>query len=93
VSSGALGELRRVSRPHFVRSHHVLQLVVADLTHVATSLSSAPQFFQRLILAGLNSDAKVCVTGFRVGNRSRGRFATPADFPLQDSTLYRGLHV
>jgi hypothetical protein len=28
-----------------------------------------------------------------VGERSRGRFATPADFPRQDCTLYRGLHV
>jgi hypothetical protein len=24
--------------------------------------------------------------GFRVGGRSRGRFATPADFPLHDGT-------
>ena len=31
--------------------------------------------------------------GFRVGDRSRGRFATPAGFPLHDGTPYRGLHV
>jgi hypothetical protein len=30
---------------------------------------------------------------FRVGDRSRGRDATPADFPRHDGTLYRGLHV
>jgi hypothetical protein len=28
-----------------------------------------------------------------VGDRSRGRFATPADLPLQDCSPYRGLHV
>jgi hypothetical protein len=28
-----------------------------------------------------------------VGDRSRGRYATPADFPLHDGTLYRGLQV
>jgi hypothetical protein len=31
--------------------------------------------------------------GFRVGDRSRGRFATPADFPLHDCNPYRGLRV
>jgi hypothetical protein len=31
--------------------------------------------------------------GFRVGDRSRGRFATPAGFPRQDCSRYRGLHV
>jgi hypothetical protein len=33
------------------------------------------------------------VKGFRVGDRSRGRFATPADCPLHAGTPYRGLHV
>jgi hypothetical protein len=33
------------------------------------------------------------VTGFRVRDRSRGRFSTPADFPLQDGCPYRGLRV
>jgi hypothetical protein len=28
-----------------------------------------------------------------VGDRSRGRFATPAEFPLDDCSQYRGLHV
>jgi hypothetical protein len=28
-----------------------------------------------------------------VGERSRGRFATPADFPLHDCSPYRGLYV
>jgi hypothetical protein len=28
-----------------------------------------------------------------VGERSRGRFATPADIPLYDGSPYRGLHV
>jgi hypothetical protein len=32
-------------------------------------------------------------SGFRVGDRSRGRFATPADFPRQYCSTYRGLHV
>jgi hypothetical protein len=32
------------------------------------------------------------VTGFRVGNRSRGRFATPADFPRHDCTPYPHVH-
>jgi hypothetical protein len=32
--------------------------------------------------------------GFQVGDRSRGRYATSADFPLHhDGTPYRGLHV
>jgi hypothetical protein len=31
--------------------------------------------------------------GFRVGNRSRGCFATPADFPRHDCSPYPGLHV
>jgi hypothetical protein len=31
--------------------------------------------------------------GDRVGDRSRGRYATPAGFPLQVSTSYRGLRV
>jgi hypothetical protein len=30
---------------------------------------------------------------FRVGDRSRGRYATPLDFPLNDGTPYRGLRV
>jgi hypothetical protein len=33
------------------------------------------------------------VTGFRVRDRSRGRYATPADFLLHDGTSYRGLRV
>jgi hypothetical protein len=39
------------------------------------------------------SDANVAnrnSQGFRVGDRSRGRFATPADFPLHDGTSYWG---
>jgi hypothetical protein len=42
------------------------------------------------------SDGKSCESyrlGFRVGDRSWGRYATPADFPLQDGTPYRELHV
>jgi hypothetical protein len=41
------------------------------------------------------SDDKVAnrVKGFRVGDRSRGRYATPADFPLQDCSPYRKLRV
>ena len=31
--------------------------------------------------------------GFRVGDRSRGRFATPADFPRHDGTPYRRLRA
>jgi hypothetical protein len=31
--------------------------------------------------------------GFRAGDRSRGRFATPADLPLQGCSSYRELHV
>jgi hypothetical protein len=31
--------------------------------------------------------------GLRVGDRSRGRYATPADFRLHDGSSYRGLHV
>jgi hypothetical protein len=31
--------------------------------------------------------------GFRVGDRSRGRYATPADFPLHGCSPYRGLRV
>ena len=30
---------------------------------------------------------------FRVGDRSRDHFATPADFPLHDGSPYRGLRV
>jgi hypothetical protein len=33
------------------------------------------------------------VRDFRVGDRSRGRYATPADFPRHDGTAYRGLRV
>jgi hypothetical protein len=36
---------------------------------------------------------KSCESGCWVGDRSRGRFATPADFPLHDCSPYRGLHV
>jgi hypothetical protein len=32
-------------------------------------------------------------TGFRVEDRSRGRYATPVDFPLHDTSTYRGLRV
>jgi hypothetical protein len=35
----------------------------------------------------------VKLEGFRVRDRSQGRFATPADFPLHDGTPYRVLHV
>jgi hypothetical protein len=31
--------------------------------------------------------------GFRVGDRSRGRFATPADFPPHDCSPYSPVHV
>jgi hypothetical protein len=31
--------------------------------------------------------------GFRVGDRSRGRFATPADFPLHDYSACSHVHV
>jgi hypothetical protein len=33
------------------------------------------------------------VKGFRVGDRSRGRFTTPADFPRHGGAPYRGLRV
>jgi hypothetical protein len=36
---------------------------------------------------------RIVTVGFRVGDRSRGLFTTPADFPRQDCTPYRGLHV
>jgi argininosuccinate lyase len=44
---------------------------------------------------GLDTDRhKVCTReGFRVGDRSRGRFATPTDFPLQDCSPYSHVHV
>jgi hypothetical protein len=32
-------------------------------------------------------------SGFYVGDRSRGRFARPAGFPLHDCTPYSGLHA
>jgi hypothetical protein len=35
----------------------------------------------------------VCGRGFRVGDRSRGRYATPADSPRHDCTPYRGLRA
>jgi hypothetical protein len=35
---------------------------------------------------------RIVTVGFRVGDRSRGRFATPADFPLHDCTPCRELH-
>jgi hypothetical protein len=35
----------------------------------------------------------VTCEGVRVGDRSRGRYATPADSPRHDGTPYRGLHV
>jgi hypothetical protein len=40
-------------------------------------------------------DEKMCNRrkGFRAGDRSRGRFATPADLPLQGCSSYRELHV
>jgi hypothetical protein len=36
---------------------------------------------------------RIVTLGFRVGDRSRGRYATPADFPGRDGTPYRGLRV
>jgi hypothetical protein len=36
---------------------------------------------------------KLRIVRVRVGDRSRGRFATPADSPLHDGTPYRGLRV
>jgi hypothetical protein len=44
----------------------------------------------------VHSDATVAkryARGFRVGGRSRGRFATPADFPLHDGTPCSHIHV
>jgi hypothetical protein len=35
----------------------------------------------------------VVTEGFRVGDRSRGRFATPSDFPLQYCSPYSHVHV
>jgi hypothetical protein len=45
---------------------------------------------------GLHSDAKVAsrkTIGFRVGDRSRGRFATPADSARHGGTPYSHVHV
>jgi hypothetical protein len=42
------------------------------------------------------SDEKSCDRnreGFRVGDRSWGRYATPADFPLHDCSPYSHVHV
>jgi hypothetical protein len=39
------------------------------------------------------NDEQVAESRFRVGDRSRGRYATPADFPRHDGTAYRGLRV
>jgi hypothetical protein len=41
------------------------------------------------------SDPKVANrnVGFRVGDRTRGRFATPAYFPVHGCSPFRGLHV
>jgi hypothetical protein len=36
---------------------------------------------------------RVVTLGFRVGDRSRGRYATPADFALHDCSPCRGLRV
>ena len=36
---------------------------------------------------------KLRIVPFRVGDRSRGRFATPADSPHQDCSAYRGIHA
>jgi hypothetical protein len=36
---------------------------------------------------------RIVTLGFRVGDRSRGRYATPADFAIHDGTPYRGLRV
>jgi hypothetical protein len=46
-------------------------------------------------LRGAYSDDKLRIVtmGFRVGDRSRGRYATPADFSRHGGTPYRGLRV
>jgi hypothetical protein len=62
--------------------------MAAKVTHSSAS--------QTLPSVALYSDAKSCESqreGFRVGGRSRGRFATPADFPLHDCSPGRGLRV
>jgi hypothetical protein len=60
----------------------------------------APPFATRgaswVTLKRFHSDENVCESqrsGFRVGDGSRGRFAPPADFPLQDCSPYRALPV
>jgi hypothetical protein len=35
----------------------------------------------------------IVMLGIRVGDRSRGRFATPADFPLHECSPYSHVHV
>jgi hypothetical protein len=35
----------------------------------------------------------VTLSGFRVGDRSRGRYATPAGFPRHECSSYRGLYT
>jgi hypothetical protein len=36
---------------------------------------------------------RIVTVGFHVGDRSRGRFATPADFPLHDCSPYSHVHA
>jgi hypothetical protein len=56
-----------------------------------------PQLDRALHNRKAHSEVKKCAirdeSGFRVADRSRRRFATPADFPLHDGTPYRGLRV
>ena len=42
---------------------------------------------------GAMQKLRIVTKGFRVGDRSRGRYATPAEIPRHDGTPYRGLRV
>jgi hypothetical protein len=58
---------------------------------VLLRVEAQPQEVQRM--QKVATIVTIVTLEFRVGGRSRGRFATPADFPRHDGTPYRGLRV
>jgi hypothetical protein len=77
----------------------------SSLSRLKRAATSPVTFFRCSRARRLVRDTAACTCGdaqvanrvalgtFRVGGRSRGRYATPADSPLHGGTPYGGLHV
>jgi hypothetical protein len=82
--------LRDIDRRTVIATIRALGRCAARLPKTATACIRS---LVALTNTGDDEVGRIVTEGFRVGDRSRGRYATPADFLLHDSTPYRELRV